>query len=74
MKRRSIKKNAILNALRSLIAVIFPIITYPYAARVVGVEHLGRGDYVAHYIEFFMLFATKQIETLLKKGILGLSS
>lgn len=58
MKRRSIKKNAVLNALRSIIAVIFPLITYPYAARVVGVEHLGRVDYVAHYIEFFMLFAT----------------
>mgnify|MGYP002624693057 FL=1 len=47
-----------MNALRSIIAVIFPLITYPYAAHVVGVENLGRVDYVAHYVEFFMLFAT----------------
>ncbi|MBQ8945655.1 MAG: flippase [Lachnospiraceae bacterium] len=52
------KKNAILNALRSIIAVIFPLVTYPYAARVVGVEHIGRVDYVAHYMEYFTLLAT----------------
>lgn len=57
MKMRSLKKNALLNTLRSLIAVIFPLITYPYAARVIGVDNIGRINYVSSYIEYFTLLA-----------------
>ena len=57
MKPKSLGKNAVLNALRSIIAVIFPIITYPYAARVMGVDNMGRIGYVASYIEYFTLLA-----------------
>ncbi len=57
MKQKSLGTNAVLNALRSIIAVLFPLITYPYAARVMGVDNMGRIGYVASYIEYFTLFA-----------------
>lgn len=55
--RGSLKKSALLNTVRSIIAVIFPLITYPYAARVIGVDNIGKVNYVASYIEYFTLLA-----------------
>ena len=38
MKTHSIKFNFIMNALLTLSSVIFPIITFPYISRVLGVR------------------------------------
>lgn len=42
---------------------MFPIITYPYALRVIGVEHLGQVSYVVSFIDYFTLFATFGVTT-----------
>ncbi|MBQ9334746.1 MAG: flippase [Lachnospiraceae bacterium] len=63
MKPSSIKRNAILNVIRTVVAVIFPIITYPYAARVVGVVNIGKVNYIASIVTYFTIFAMFGIDT-----------
>ncbi len=63
MKYSSVKQNAILNVIRALFAVLFPIITYPYAARVVGVVNIGKVNYIASFISYFTIFAMFGIDT-----------
>lgn len=41
-KEKSIGVNALLNGLKTILSVIFPLITYPYAARVLQVENMGK--------------------------------
>ena len=43
--RKSLGKNAALNTFKTILSVIFPLITYPYAARVLRVENIGRVDF-----------------------------
>ncbi len=42
MRKKSMKENAILNALRTLAGIVFPLITYPYISRVLGADNLGK--------------------------------
>lgn len=57
MVRKSIKINVVLNILKSLLSVVFPLITYPYATRVLGVENIGKVNYGASIITYFSLIA-----------------
>ncbi|MBP2097197.1 flippase [Enterococcus rivorum] len=57
MKTISIKKNAVLNTLRTLLNVIFPLITYPYIARVLHVENIGKYDFSKSIVSYFILIA-----------------
>lgn len=57
MKKRSLKKNALLNAIRQITSVLFPLITVPYATRVLGVEHYGLVNFSASIINYFVLIA-----------------
>lgn len=47
----------ILNAIKGLMGVIFPIITYPYIYRVLGVENIGKYNFSDSYISYFVLLA-----------------
>ena len=40
MKKKSLGINAIVNLLRNIVNIIFPIVTFPYASRILGVEIL----------------------------------
>ncbi|WP_196802882.1 flippase [Butyrivibrio sp. AE2015] len=51
------KLNAVLNALKGIMGIVFPIITFPYAARILGVNELGRYNYSASIISYFVLIA-----------------
>ena len=57
MKKKSLGVNAILNIIKSSLSIIFPLITYPYALRVVGVENIGSVSYVNSIISYYSLFA-----------------
>lgn len=57
MEGKSIKKNAILNAIKVLMTIVFPLITFPYATRVLGTENIGKVQFGTSVIVFFMLFA-----------------
>lgn len=57
MGKNSIKKNAVYNSFKSILSFLFPLITYPYATRVLGVESLGKVSYSLSIISYFSLVA-----------------
>lgn len=63
MENKSIKKNAILNAIKVLMSIVFPLITFPYATRILGTENMGKVQFSTSVITFFMLFAALGISS-----------
>ena len=57
MKQKRISINSILNVVRKIITLIFPIITLPYAIKVLGVENIGKVNYGHSIITYFILLA-----------------
>ena len=55
---QSISKNFIFNLLKTLMSIIFPLITFPYASRVLGVNNLGKVQYCNSIISYFSLIST----------------
>lgn len=58
VKQKSIKANAVLNLVKTLMSVIFPLITFPYASRVLLPEGIGRVQFATSIISYFSLLAT----------------
>lgn len=63
MQTKSVKKNAVLNVIKSLMSIIFPLITYPYATRILGVDNLGKVNYTNSIVSYFTLLAALGITT-----------
>ena len=57
MGKRSLKKNAFYNVLRSLLSFIVPLITYPYITKVLDPDGLGKVNYTISIVTYFMLLA-----------------
>ena len=57
MKTKSLQLNMVLNIVRGMMNVIFPLITYPYVSRILGVEQLGRLDFSQSIINYIVLIA-----------------
>lgn len=62
-KSKSLGINALLNAIRSGLSVVFPLITYPYAFRVLHAEGIGKVNYALSIIGYFSLIAALGIST-----------
>ena len=41
MKNTSIVANALLNVIKTIMGIIFPLITFPYISRVLSVDGMG---------------------------------
>lgn len=54
---KSLKLNAFLNGLRSLLSVVFPLITFPYVSRVLSVNGIGKYNFSNSIVSYFMLIA-----------------
>ena len=54
---QSIKKNFGYNLILTLCGYLFPLITFPYISRVLGVENVGVCNFVDSIINYFILFA-----------------
>ncbi|MDG2949977.1 oligosaccharide flippase family protein [Exercitatus varius] len=54
---RNIGVNAILNVIKTSLSVLFPLITYPYISRVLGVENLGKVNYAVIFVSYFSTLA-----------------
>lgn len=54
---KSVAKNALYSGLRTVCNMVFPLITYPYAARVLLAENLGKVDFGSSIISYFLLIA-----------------
>lgn len=62
-KYRSLGVNALLNAFKSGLSVLFPLITYPYALRVLQPEGIGKVNYASSIVSYFALVASLGIST-----------
>lgn len=56
-KTISIKKNATLNTIKQIFSIIFPLITIPYATRILGTAYYGKVNYASSIISYFTLLA-----------------
>ena len=56
-KYKGLGTNALLNAIRNGLSIIFPLITYPYAFRVLHAEGIGKVNYAVSIVNYFFLFA-----------------
>ena len=57
-KNKSLGVNAAINALRAGLSIIFPLITYPYAIRVLHAEGIGKVNFASSIVSYFSLFAS----------------
>ena len=56
-KQKSIKLNAFLSTLQTVMKIILPLITFPYVSRILGVEQLGKYDFSNSFVSYFVLLA-----------------
>lgn len=63
MKEKSVGKNAVLNMLKTVVTLIFPLLTFPYISRVLQVENLGKVNFANSVVNYFVLFATLGLKT-----------
>jgi O-antigen/teichoic acid export membrane protein len=61
-KKKSIKFNAILNSVRTILNLLFPLITFPYVSRVLTVDELGKYNFSSSIISYFLLLAALGID------------
>lgn len=57
MKSISLKKNAILNAIKQILKIAFPLITFPYVSRVLLEDNFGKYNFSLSIISYFQLIA-----------------
>ena len=63
MKAKSLKINSVINIIKTILGIIFPLITFPYASRILGVSGIGKVDYAYSVANYFVLFAELGIST-----------
>lgn len=63
MKKKSLGLNALLNGTRSVLNLLFPLITFPYVSKVLSVEGIGIYNFSITYIGYFLLIAGLGIAT-----------
>ena len=63
MEKISLKRNASLNGVRTVFAILFPLITFPYATRVLQVANLGKVNFSSSIVNYFLLMAGLGVAT-----------
>ena len=63
MKEKNIKVNALLNTIKTLFSIIFPLITFPYVSRVLMPENIGKINFGTSFVSYFSLIASLGITT-----------
>ena len=54
---KSIAKNALYSGIRTISTMLFPLVTYPYIARVLMADNLGKVDFSVSVVSYFTLIA-----------------
>ena len=60
---KSVVVNLVANGIKTLMSVLFPLITFPYASRILGAEGIGKVNYASSIISYFSLVAALGIST-----------
>lgn len=63
MRKGDIKVNAFLNTAKTVLGIIFPLITFPYVARVLQVDDIGVYNFCASINSYFLLIAGLGVST-----------
>ena len=63
MQQNSLKKNVAYNVFRTLMQIVFPLITFPYASRVLLPEGIGKVNFASSIIQYFALLGSLGIST-----------
>lgn len=58
VQRKSMTTNGIFSLAAKVVAMIVPLVVYPYVMRVLGAESYGKVTYVESLVSYFSLFAT----------------
>jgi len=53
----TIKKNFLYNLLLTVSNILFPVVTFPYASRILGPEGIGKVQFVTTFATYFVLLA-----------------
>lgn len=61
----SIKTNVVYSSILSIAGYLFPLLTYPYVTRVLGVEYLGSNNFVDSIVNYFTFLS------MMGMGVLG---
>ena len=54
---KSLKKNAVYSAIKSLMNIAFPLVSFPYASRILLPEGIGRVNFANSIVDYFLLIA-----------------
>lgn len=57
MKEKSISKNFIFNLIKTIMSMLFPIITFTYASRILLVDGIGKVNFSKSLLIYFSMFA-----------------
>jgi len=63
MKEKSLKLNAALYGIKIGLSILFPLITFPYASRILQVENIGKINFSNSIISYFSLIAALGVST-----------
>lgn len=63
MQQKSIKENSILNVIKTISSIIFPLITFPYISRVLLPNNVGKINFGTSFISYFSMIASLGITT-----------
>ncbi len=63
MREKSLVKNYLFNILKTTMGILFPLITFPYATRVLGAASLGKINYAASIVSYFLLLSALGLQT-----------
>lgn len=53
----SLKTNMILNAAKGIMGILFPLISFPYVSKVLGVANMGKYNFASSVVSYFVIFA-----------------
>ena len=56
--KKSLRANAVLNVIKQLCSILFPLITIPYVSRVLQVANYGKIAFSSSFISYFSLLAS----------------
>lgn len=62
-KSSIVNENTFLNTFKTIFGIIFPLVTFPYIARVLGVDNIGKINYGNSIVSYFSLIASLGINT-----------
>ena len=63
MENKSLKKNAAYGFIRSFMNLAFPVITFPYASRILLPENIGKVNFANSIVDYFLMLAALGIST-----------